>query len=305
MLHWLRRPKYTSTERRDLPAGLWTKCPRCGAVTYTKDLERNLKVCPTCGYHHRLAAPERLAQVLDAGSFQETDAGLTSGDPLRFDGYAAKLAEARRATGRPEAALTGFGTIDGYRIAVGALDFFFMGGSMGSVVGEKIARLAERAVDARVPLVTFAASGGARMQEGALSLMQLAKTSAAVGRVHDARLPYISVLCDPTTGGVTASFAFLGDVILAEPGALIGFAGRRVIEQTIRRKLPAQFQTAEFCLEHGLIDLVVPRAQLRETLRRLLRYFGAPRVEAAAAASEGARTEGAGAGDAGPGGAGP
>jgi acetyl-CoA carboxylase carboxyl transferase subunit beta len=288
MLHWLRRPKYASSERRDLPAGLWTKCPRCGALTYAKDLERNLKVCPTCGYHQRLPAPERLAQVLDEGSFEETDAGLSSGDPLRFEGYGAKLDEARRATGRAEAALTGLGTIDGYRIAVGALDFFFMGGSMGSVVGEKIARIAERALAARLPLVTFAASGGARMQEGALALMQLAKTSAAVARLHDARLPYLSVMCDPTTGGVTASFAFLGDVILAEPGALIGFAGRRVIEQTIRRKLPEQFQTAEFCLEHGLIDMVVPRAQLREVLSRLLRYFGAPRVAAAASAARGA-----------------
>ncbi|MDR7483448.1 MAG: acetyl-CoA carboxylase, carboxyltransferase subunit beta [Armatimonadota bacterium] len=294
MLNWLRRPKYASTERRDLPAGLWTKCPRCGTLTYAKDLERNLKVCPTCGFHHRLSAPERLALVLDEGSFQETDAGLHSGDPLRFDGYAAKLDEARRATGRADAVLTGFGTIDGYRTAVAAMDFFFMGGSMGSVVGEKIARIAERAVEARLPLVTFAASGGARMQEGALALMQLAKTSAAVGRLHDARLPYLSVMCDPTTGGVTASFAFLGDVILAEPGALIGFAGRRVIEQTIRRKLPEQFQTAEFCLEHGLIDLVVPRPQLREVLRRLLRYVGAPRAPVAVAPVAAAGGDGAG-----------
>jgi acetyl-CoA carboxylase carboxyl transferase subunit beta len=280
MLNWLRRPKYGSIERRDVPAGLWGKCPKCATVVYHKDLERNLRVCPTCGFHHRLSAEERLAVTLDEGSFEETDAGLVSGDPLRFDGYAEKLDEARKKTGNPDAVITGTGTIEGHRCAVGALDFFFMGGSMGSVVGEKVARIAERALDLHLPLILFSASGGARMQEGALSLMQLAKTSAAVAALHDAPLPYISVMCDPTTGGVTASFAFQGDLILAEPGALIGFAGRRVIEQTIRRKLPDNFQTAEFCLEHGLIDLVVPRPEMRTTLARLLRYFVAPRVSA-------------------------
>lgn len=276
MLNWLRRPKHGPLERRDMPAGLWSKCPRCGAVVYHRELDRHLKVCPKCGYHHRLTAEERLAITLDEGSFEETDAALASGDPLRFDGYPEKLADARTRTGRPDAIITGVGAIEGRRAAVGALDFPFMGGSMGSVVGEKVARIAERAVEARLPLVLFSASGGARMQEGALSLMQLAKTSAAVARVHEARLPYLSVMCDPTTGGVTASFAFLGDVILAEPGALIGFAGRRVIEQTIRRKLPEDFQTAEFCLAHGLIDQVVPRPEMRPTLGRLLRFFGAP-----------------------------
>ncbi|MBI3998701.1 MAG: acetyl-CoA carboxylase carboxyltransferase subunit beta [Armatimonadetes bacterium] len=280
MLNWLRRPKYGSIERRDTPAGLWTKCPKCGALITTKELERNLKVCPKCGFHHRLTAEERLAVTLDENSFEETDAHLISGDPLRFEGYPEKLAEAHEKSGNPDAAIVGFGTIEGYRTAIGALDFPFMGGSMGSVVGEKITRIAERAVEAHLPLVVFSASGGARMQEGALSLMQLAKTSAAIARLHDARLPYLSVMCDPTTGGVTASFAFLGDVILAEPGALIGFAGRRVIEQTIRRKLPDNFQAAEFCLEHGLIDMVVPRPELRATLARLLRFFGAPRVAA-------------------------
>ncbi len=278
MLNWLRRPKYESIDRRDVPAGLWTKCPKCRAVVYAKELERNLKVCPKCGFHHRLTAEERLAVTLDEGTFEEVDAALASGDPLRFDGYREKLAEARAVTGNPDAILTGTGVIDGFRTAVGALDFPFMGGSMGSVVGEKVARIAERALDARLPLVLFSASGGARMQEGALSLMQLAKTSAAVGQLHDARLAFVSVMCDPTTGGVTASFAFLGDVILAEPGALIGFAGRRVIEQTIRRKLPENFQTSEFCLEHGLIDAVVPRAEMRPALGRLLRFFGAPRA---------------------------
>ncbi len=278
MLNWLRRPKYGSLQRREMPAGLWARCPRCQKLIYRKELERNLRVCPRCGYHHRLSASERLEITLDPGSFREYDAGLTSADPLAFEGYAAKLAEARARTGRPEAVLTGEGTIDGWRTVVGALDFFFMGGSMGSAVGEKVARAAERARESRLPLILFSASGGARMQEGVLSLMQLAKTSAAVGRLHDAGVPYISVLCDPTTGGVTASFAFLGDVILAEPGALIGFAGRRVIEQTIRRRLPEDFQTAEFCLQKGLIDMVVPRSEMRGTLARLLAFFGAPRA---------------------------
>ncbi len=261
-----------------MPAGLWAKCPRCKNLIYQKELERNLQVCPKCGYHHRLSSLERIAITLDEGSFTEFDASLTSVDPLGFAGYPEKLDEARRKTGRPEAAIAGVGTIDGFRTVVTALDFFFMGGSMGSVVGEKVARATERALEERLPLITFSASGGARMQEGALSLMQLAKTSAAVARLLAERLPYISVMCDPTTGGVTASFASLGDVILAEPGALIGFAGRRVIEQTIGRRLPDRFQTAEFCLEHGLIDMIVPREQLRTRLAQLLQFFGAPRA---------------------------
>ncbi|MGH2405000.1 MAG: acetyl-CoA carboxylase, carboxyltransferase subunit beta, partial [bacterium] len=261
-------------------------------VIYHRELERSLRVCPKCGLHNRLSAEDRLAITLDENSFVELDAALTSGDPLRFDGYREKLAEARAKTGNADAAIIGIGTVEGYRTAVGALDFAFMGGSMGSVVGEKVTRIAERALATRLPLVMFSASGGARMQEGALSLMQLAKTSAAIARLHDARLPYVSVMCDPTTGGVTASFAFLGDVILAEPGALIGFAGRRVIEQTIRRTLPENFQTAEFCLEHGLIDMVVPRAQMRPTLARLLRFFGAPYVEPEVAAGVSTTSEG-------------
>ena len=278
MSPWLRRPKYGTMQRREMPAGLWAKCPRCKNLIYQKELERNLQVCPRCSYHHRLSSTERIAITLDEGSFTEFDASLTSVDPLGFAGYPEKLDEARRKTGRPEAAIAGAGTIDGFRTVVTALDFFFMGGSMGSVVGEKVARATERAVEERLPLITFSASGGARMQEGALSLMQLAKTSAAVARLHAERLPYISVMCDPTTGGVTASFASLGDVILAEPGALIGFAGRRVIEQTIGRRLPDRFQTAEFCLEHGLIDMIVPREQLRTRLAQLLQFFGARRV---------------------------
>jgi acetyl-CoA carboxylase carboxyl transferase subunit beta len=278
VLNWLRRPKDGSRERREMPAGIWDKCPRCRNLIYRKELERNLMVCPKCGYHHRLSAVERLEITLDEQAFEEYDASLTSTDPLGFEGYGAKLAEAREKTGQAEAVITGVGTIDGRRTVIAALDFNFMGGSMGSAVGEKITRAAERAVENRMPLVIFSASGGARMQEGVLSLMQLAKTSAAIGRLHEAGLPYLSVMCDPTTGGVTASFAFLGDVILAEPGALIGFAGRRVIEQTIRRKLPDDFQTAEFCLQRGLIDMVVSRAEMRATLARLLAFFGAPRV---------------------------
>jgi acetyl-CoA carboxylase carboxyl transferase subunit beta len=286
MLNWLRRPKYSSLQRREMPAGLWAKCPRCNNLIYRKELERSLKVCPKCGYHHRLTATERLEIILDQDSFEELDADLTSADPLEFEGYPQKLEEAREKTGGAEAVITGDGTIDRNRTVIGVLDFHFMGGSMGSAVGEKVARAAEHARERALPLVMFSASGGARMQEGALSLMQLAKTSAAVGRLHDAGQPYISIMCDPTTGGVTASFAFLGDVILAEPGALIGFAGRRVIEQTIRRKLPDDFQTAEFCLNKGLIDLVVPRAEMRSTIARLLTFFGAPRVEPVAVAVE-------------------
>jgi len=276
VFNWLRRPKYGSLQRREMPAGLWQKCPRCGKLIYRKELERNLKVCPKCAYHHRLSAKERLAVTLDEDSFEEFDSGVASTDPLEFAAYPDKLADAQRKTGLMEAILTGEGVIDGRRAVVGALDFYFMGGSMGSAVGEKFTRAAERARERRLPLVKFSASGGARMQEGVLSLMQLAKTSAAVGRLHEAGLPYLSVMCDPTTGGVTASFAFLGDLIIAEPGAMIGFAGRRVIEQTIRRKLPDDFQTAEFCLQRGLIDMVVPRADLRPLLGRLLGYFTAP-----------------------------
>lgn len=266
-------------ERRDVPAGLWTKCPRCAALVYHKELERSLRVCPRCNYHHRLSAADRLAVVLDEGSFVEHDEGLVPEDPLQFvdeKPYPARVADAQRRTGLPEAIVTGTGTIEGRRAVVGSMEFGFLGGSMGAVVGEKVARSAERAGSLRSPLIVFSASGGARMQEGALSLLQMAKTSVALGRLVDAGVPFISVLCDPTTGGVAASFAFQGDIILAEPGALIGFAGRRVIEQTIKQKLPDGFQTSEFLLEHGLIDAIVPRSDLRATLGRLLRLVGAP-----------------------------
>jgi acetyl-CoA carboxylase carboxyl transferase subunit beta len=263
-----------------MPAGLWAKCPRCANLVYRRELERNLRVCPRCGYHHRLSASDRLALVLDRGSFEEFDQGLVPEDPLEFVDerpYPARVEDAQRRTGRPEAVITGIGTIEGAGAVVGAMEFGFMGGSLGSVVGEKIARSAERAHARRAPFVLFVASGGARMQEGTLSLLQMAKTSVALGRLSEAGIAFIPVLCDPTTGGVAASFAFQGDVILAEPGALIGFAGPRVIEQTIRQKLPEGFQTAEFLLEHGLVDGIVPRADLRATLGRLLRLTNAPR----------------------------
>src|SRR3990172_3038052 len=293
VLNWLRRPKYGSLQRREMPAGIWAKCPRCSNLISRKELGRSLRVCPKCNYHHRLSAEERLAITLDEDGFVEFDGSLTSADPLSFVGYAQKLNEAKQKTGRPEAVIWGEGTIEGWRTVAAALDFYFMGGSMGSAVGEKVTRAAERAREARLPLIIFSASGGARMQEGVLSLMQLAKTSAAVGRLHDAGLPYVSIMCDPTTGGVTASFAFLGDVILAEPGATIGFAGRRVIEQTIRRKLPDDFQTAEFCLQKGLIDMVVARSEMRRTLAGLLAFFGGPQLEKPVpevAAPQGAQT---------------
>lgn len=279
MLNWLGRPKVASSQRRDIPAGLWVKCPRCANLIYRKELERSLRVCPRCGYHHRLSASDRLAITLDKDSFEETDRSLVPEDPLDFvdeKPYPARIEDAQRRTGLPEAIITGTGTIEGCRVVVGAMEFGFLGGSMGSVVGEKVARSAERALDSRQPLLLFAASGGARMQEGTLSLMQMAKVSVAVGRLADAGVPFLSVLCDPTTGGVAASFAFQGDLILAEPGALVGFAGRRVIEQTIRQKLPEGFQTAEFLMEHGLVDAITPRQDLRPTLGRLLQLCGAP-----------------------------
>jgi len=258
---------------------LWAKCPHCANLVYRKELERNLRVCPRCGFHHRLSAMDRLALVLDLASFVETDAALLPEDPLGFvdeKPYPERIEESRRKTGRTEAIVTGTGTIEGAHAVVGAMEFGFMGGSLGSVVGEKIARSAERARDHRWPLVLFVASGGARMQEGVLSLLQLARTSVALARLADAGVALITVLCDPTTGGVAASFAFQGDIIVAEPGALIGFAGPRVIEQTIRQKLPEGFQTSEFLLEHGFLDAIVPRAELRGAVARLLRLTNAP-----------------------------
>ncbi|APO44922.1 acetyl-CoA carboxylase, carboxyltransferase subunit beta [Paenibacillus sp. FSL H7-0942] len=260
----LERPK------REIPEGLMNKCSKCGTIQYSKELEKNLKVCPACGYHMRLNAMERIAMVLDDQGFVEFDADMISVDPLGFPGYSNKLEQQRLKSGLKEAVITGEGTIDGLPVVVAVMSFDFFTGSMGSVVGEKITRAIEHATEKRLPLIIFSTSGGARMQESILSLMQMAKTSAALSRLDEQGGLYISVITDPTTGGVSASFASLGDINIAEPGAVFGFAGRIVIEQTIRQKLPDDFQTAEFNMQHGQLDMVVHRKELRATLGKLL-----------------------------------
>jgi acetyl-CoA carboxylase carboxyl transferase subunit beta len=272
-----------SEEKRSVPAGVFTKCPGCRAALLTADLEKNDHVCPQCEHHFPLPAARRLELILDPGSFAEADASIESVDPLGFKDskkYADRLRSARRSAGNADAVLVGGGLVDGLPVEVGIFVFEFMGGSMGSVVGEKVTRVFERALERQVPAIVFSASGGARMQEGVLSLMQMAKTSAALGRLREAGLPYISVLLHPTTGGVAASFAMLGDVIIAEPKALIGFAGARVIQNTIRQRLPPGFQRAEFLLEHGFLDKIVHRREMRATLAQLMRLLG-PRPAAA------------------------
>ena len=262
--------------REQHPTNLWTRCPDCGEMLYNKQLDKNQRICTRCGHHFRLRVDARIAQLLDRDSFKEQDAGLQSVDMLGFvdqKPYPERLDGARTATGIRDAALWGTGTIAGTKVALCVMDFAFMGGSMGTVVGEKVTRAAEHALEERLPMIVVSASGGARMQEGTLSLMQLAKTCAAVGRLADAGVPFISLLTDPTTGGVFASFAALGDVIIAEPKALIGFAGARVAAGTIAEQLPEGFQRAEFLFEHGFVDLVVARPKLRETLLGLLRYM--------------------------------
>jgi len=259
-----------SGPKRDIPEGLMNKCPKCGTIQYSKELEKNLKVCSSCGHHFRLNAWERIAMTLDDGQLHEFDADMQSVDPLGFPGYAAKLEQQKKNSGLNDGVVTGEGTIQGYPVVVAVMSFDFFSGSMGSVVGEKITRAIERAHDRRVPVVIFSTSGGARMQESILSLMQMAKTSAALARFQGDGGLFISVLTDPTMGGVTASFAMLGDYNLAEPGALVGFAGRIVIEQTIRQKLPDNFQTAEFNLQHGQLDKVVHRKDMKPTLAKLL-----------------------------------
>ena len=259
---------------------LWTRCPSCDEMIYNKQLEKNLRVCPKCDHHFRIRVDARLGLLLDGDSFEEEDAGLESLDPLGFvdlKPYPDKLAEQREKTGIRDAAVWGFGEIGKQRVAICGMDFAFMGGSMGSVVGEKITRAAEGALEQRVPLITIATSGGARMQEGTLALMQLVKTVAAVERLADAGVPFISILSDPTTGGVFASFAALGDVNIAEPNALIGFAGARVAAGTTGDELPEGFQRAEFLFEHGFLDQVVARADMRDRLITLLGYL-APRA---------------------------
>ncbi|HEY7598476.1 MAG TPA: acetyl-CoA carboxylase, carboxyltransferase subunit beta [Candidatus Limnocylindrales bacterium] len=262
--------------RQSFPPDLWTQCPSCQEMLYNKQLEKSQRVCPRCGHHFRLRVDARLRLMLDRDSFEERDARLESVDPLEFvdqKPYPDRLAAAKTSTGIRDAAVWGTGKIGGVRVVVCVMDFAFMGGSMGSVVGEKVTRAAEHALAERLPLIVVSASGGARMQEGTLALMQLAKTCAALGRLADAGVPYVSVMSDPTTGGVYASFAALGDINLAEPGALIGFAGARVAAGTISESLPEGFQRAEFLFEHGFVDQVVPRASLRDTLIGLLRYL--------------------------------
>ncbi len=275
---------------QSFPPDLWTKCPGCGEMLYNKQLEKSLRVCDKCGHHFRLRVDARLAQLLDHDTFREQDAGLESIDPLGFvdqKPYPERLATARTSTGIRDAAIWGTGAMGGHRVAICVMDFAFMGGSMGSVVGEKVTRAAEMALAERLPLIVVSASGGARMQEGTLALMQLAKTVAALGRLADAGVPYLSVMTDPTTGGVFASYAALGDVNLAEPGALIAFAGARVAAGTIAETLPEGFQRAEFLFLHGFVDQVVNRADLRDALVGLLHYLrAAPRLRAASAAAE-------------------
>jgi acetyl-CoA carboxylase carboxyl transferase subunit beta len=251
---------------------VFTKCERCGQPIYEKDLAARFNVCPHCEFHYPLAAPQRVRLLTDRGSFEEHDKGLIGGDPLGFEGYEERLQKARLKTGLDDAVLSGVGTVGGRRVALAVMDFRFIGGSMGSVVGEKVARTVERAYAEELPLVVVSASGGARMFEGVYSLMQLAKTSVALSRYVEGSWPYISVLTDPTFGGVTASFATAADVVLAEPGARIGFAGARVIEQTTKERLPEGFQTAEFQREHGMVDRIVHRLALRDDLERLLGF---------------------------------
>ena len=259
-----------------MPEGLWVKCKNCSEIIYAKEIERNLNVCPKCDYHFRISAQARIELVLDKGSFVEMDADVQSTDFLDFkdtkkykDRIKASLAKA----GGGDAVVCGEGSIEGLPVVVSVFDFSFMGGSMGSVVGEKITRAIEKGLETRSPVIIFSCSGGARMQESILSLMQMAKTSAALAKLKEAGLPFVSVLTDPTTGGVTASFAMLGDINMTEPRALIGFAGPRVIEQTIRQKLPQGFQRSEYLLEHGMVDMIVPRQEMKARLSQVLRIF--------------------------------
>ena len=273
-------PKQPQTDRRlKMPEGLWVKCAACKEMVYKKEVSRNSNVCPKCNYHFRIGSRERLEMLLDDGKFEEFDTDISPVDALEFHdvkAYADRIEQYQKKTGMRDALISCVGELGGRPVVCGMMEFGFMGGSMGSVVGEKVTRCAELALREQRPLFIFSCSGGARMQEGALSLMQMAKISAALARLDDAGVPFISVLTDPTTGGVTASFAMLGDLILAEPRALIGFAGPRVIEQTIRQKLPEGFQRSEFLLEHGMIDMVVDRADLRDVLISCLEFMQPP-----------------------------
>ena len=268
-----RKPRTSERVKLEIPADAWEKCDECGHIDIKERFVRALHVCPNCGAHRRIGAREYIDILVDEGSWHELDATLKSADPLGFENYRDRMQVAIKKAGPLEAIRTGYARLDGMPINLGVMDFAFMGGSMGSVVGEKLARLARRSIDRDTPLVVVSASGGARMQEGVLSLMQMAKTSVVLAELAERGTPFVSILTNPTTGGVSASYAMQGDVILAEPGAVVGFAGPRVIKQTIGQDLPEGFQTSEFLLDHGMVDAVVPRSELRETTAQLLRHM--------------------------------
>jgi acetyl-CoA carboxylase carboxyl transferase subunit beta len=273
---WFRKekkPRQPRRERLEIPPDAWEKCEACGHTDIREKFERNFNVCPACDYHRRYRANEYISLLLDDGTAEEIELDIRSTDPLGFPEYPQRLQRSTAKVGDGDAILTATGQLAGMPVGLGAMDFAFMGGSMGSVVGEKIARLGERCLERKFPLILISASGGARMQEGVLSLMQMAKVSATLSQLAERRIPYVSILTNPTTGGVSASYAMLGDAILAEPGAVIGFAGPRVIKQTLGQDLPEGFQTAEFLLDHGMLDAVVPRRVMKETVGRLLRHM--------------------------------
>jgi acetyl-CoA carboxylase carboxyl transferase subunit beta len=278
MVEWFRKSRegLISQTKKDIPEGLWTKCPECGEIIYVKELEKNYNTCNSCTYHFKYPAKEYINLLLDDGLLEEYDGGLTSGDPLRFKDskkYPDRIRAAQKKTSTNDAVISGFGKIDGLDVSFAIMEFAFIGGSMGSVVGEKIARTIERATARQIPLVIVSCSGGARMQEGILSLMQMAKTSALLAEYDKVHKPFISILTNPTTAGVMASYASLGDVIIAEPKALLGFAGQRVIKQTIGADLPEGFQSSEFCMDHGFLDRIVHRSELRSVVSKLLSHM--------------------------------
>src|SRR2546425_12878124 len=300
----IRKPKQPVEHKRiQVPEGLWVKCNGCKEIIYKKEVLRNANVCPKCNYHFRISARERLSALFDDARYQELDTDIYSVDSLKFrdvKSYRDRLREYREKTGLNDAIINARGTMGGLQVMMSVMEYGFMGGSMGSAVGEKVTRAIERALDERIPLVIICCSGGARMQEGALSLMQMAKIAAALGKLHEARIPFISVLTDPTAGGVTASYAMLGDLNIAEPKALIGFAGPRVIEQTIREKLPEGFQRSEFLVDHGMIDFIVERREMREVLIRCMRFMmNRERLVATAPAGPAAAPPAASSGEAG------
>jgi len=269
-------PLKSENGKKEIPNGLWTKCPQCEQIIYNKELETNFKICPRCEYYLKLSYKEWIAILLEPSSFKELDSKIEPKDHLNFvdsQPYSKRIKDHQKRSSIKEALISGEGKLNKHKIVLCMLDFSFIGGSMGTVVGEKVTRAIEYAIDKKIPVITITASGGARMQEGILSLMQMAKTSAALAKLRQSKLPYISILSNPTTGGVTASFATLGDVIIAEPRALVGFAGPRVIEQTIRQKLPQGFQQSEFLMSHGLVDLIVSRPEIKSTLDKMLTFF--------------------------------